>query len=71
MLCNDYYISPLAPYKAGTIIIPILLEKIKVNFSKSHSLQEETVLTPDMAFTTTTLNCARNCVIQVTFFTII
>lgn len=67
MLCNDYYISPLAPYKAGTTIIPILLEKIEVNFSKSHSLQEQSVLTPDLAFITTTLNCARNCVIQLHF----
>lgn len=67
MLCNDYYLSPLAPYKAGTIIIPILPEKIEVNLSKSHSLQEESVLIPDVAFTITTLTCARNCVIQLLF----
>lgn len=70
MLCNEYYISPLAPYKAGTIIIPILLEKIEVNFSKSHSLQEESVLTPDLAFIATIINCTTNCVIQLLFLPI-
>lgn len=65
MLYNDYFTLCI-----GQVLLyynPYFTREIEVHFSKSRSLQKETVL----ASTTTLLNCSRNCVIHFILFTIL